>query len=65
MVTKERIAALYGCTIEQVVTQAAKNIKSMEKLLDKAQATGKKVNGYTEFQLIHHISNMTHIYLVD
>lgn len=43
-------------TTEQLKAQYRKNLEGLKKMLEKAKATGKKVNGYTEQQLSEIVS---------
>lgn len=49
--TPEQIAALFGCTVEQVGRQFAKNYQGLRQMYEQACATGRRVNGYTSEQL--------------
>ena len=40
-----------GCTVEQAITQMSKNLAQVETMAEKAETTGKKVNGYTSDEL--------------
>ena len=48
---EQQIAKLTGCTVEQVRAQQARNASMLAGMLDKATATGRKVNGYTADEL--------------
>lgn len=45
-------AKMFGVSVSQIKKQYAENLKGLKRMLEKAQKTGKKVNGYTEDQLI-------------
>lgn len=49
--TKSQMANFFGCSVSQIEIQIQANINGLQRMLDKAILTGKKVNGYTEFQL--------------
>lgn len=49
--TAAEIAAKFGCTVEQVDAQRAKNKATLVEMYEKALRTGRKVNGYTADQL--------------
>jgi hypothetical protein len=49
--TPAQIAALFGCTPDQVRAQFTKNAAQLDSLASKASAKSKKVNGYTAAQL--------------
>lgn len=40
-------ARIFGCTVEQAKAQYLRNSVQMQKMADKAKATGRKVNGAT------------------
>lgn len=50
--TKEQMCKFYGCSIDQLKKQYAANAEGLNRMYEKAKATGKKVNGYTESQLL-------------
>ncbi len=49
--TPQQKCNLLGCTMDQLNSQYAANAQQLEKMYEKAVATGKKVNGYTAAQL--------------
>lgn len=49
--TVQEAAQIFGCSIDSIREQYAKNAKGLRTMADKAQKTGKKVNGYTFAQL--------------
>jgi hypothetical protein len=51
-------ASLFGCTQEQATAQMRKNLVGLEKMADKALATGRKVNGYTHDDLVSMIAKV-------
>jgi hypothetical protein len=54
-IPKEQICKLFGCTMDQLNAQYAANATVLDKMHNKAKKTSKKVNGYTEAQLKHHV----------
>lgn len=51
--TPAQIAAVYGCTVEQAATLLRKNADVLRGMAERAERTGKKVNGYTAQELRH------------
>ena len=51
IMSKQETCKFFGCTMEQLNKQIKANAAGLQKLADKAEMTGKKVNGYTEKQL--------------
>jgi hypothetical protein len=49
--TPAEVAKTFGCTVAQARKQIEKSRAGIVWMLQKARATGKKVNGYTESQL--------------
>lgn len=49
--TPEQAAKMFGVSIERIKEQYLANAQGLEKMYNKAIATGKKVNGYTAEQL--------------
>lgn len=49
--TKEETRNFFGCSMEQLNNQYAANAAILGKMKDKANKTGKKVNGFTATQL--------------
>jgi hypothetical protein len=47
----EESARVFGCTVEQAKRLMAKNADGMREMAEKAERTGKKVNGYTAAEL--------------
>lgn len=52
--TTQQICERFGCTSEQLKRQYKANLNALQQMRDKAQRTGKKVNGYTLKQLTEH-----------
>ncbi len=50
--TPEQTAKMFGVSVSQIKKQYAVNLAGLKRMLDKAKLTGKKVNGYTEEQLV-------------
>lgn len=48
---KREVCRNLGCSMEQLTRQYAANLVGIKQMLEKAKATGKKVNGYTAEQL--------------
>ena len=48
------MANLFGCTVEQVRALYLKNSGQLRSMALKAEATGKRVNGYTAEELNRH-----------
>lgn len=46
--TPEQVARMFGCTVEQVSKQHLSNAAEMDRVADKARATGRKVSGFEE-----------------
>lgn len=51
MRSPEQIAAIMGCSPDQVRAQFAKNAKQLQKMADKGEATGTKQGEFTPEQL--------------
>ena len=51
MTTDTYIAAIFGCTAEQVAAQKQKNAAQLRDMEIKARSEGKKINNYTAEQL--------------
>jgi hypothetical protein len=51
LLTKDQTCKLFGCTTEQLNKQYAQNAIGLQRMLNKAIETKKKVNGYSENQL--------------
>ena len=49
--TLAQIAAQFRCSVYQVKEQFAKNSRQLQRMADKARATGRKVNGFTFVEL--------------
>jgi hypothetical protein len=49
--TNEQVAKRFGCTVDQVKAQFARNAAELANMADQAMLTGKPVNHYTEAQL--------------
>lgn len=49
--TAQQAAKMFGVSIERIKEQYLANAQGLEKMYNKAIATGKKVNGYTTEQL--------------
>jgi len=49
--TPEQVAKMLGVSLERIKEQYLSNAQGLEKMYNKAVATGKKVNGYTADQL--------------
>lgn len=49
--TPEQTAKMFGVSVSQIKKQYSENLKGLKKMLEKAQKTGKRVNGYSEVQL--------------
>lgn len=49
--SEENRARRFNCTVEQLRAHYQKNLKILQEMLDKAEATNKKVNGYSAHQL--------------
>lgn len=56
--TPEEIAKAFGCTVEQVGAQFAKNYEGLRQMYEKACASGKRVNGYTSEQLLQMMNSL-------
>lgn len=50
-ITNEQAAALLGVTVEQIRRQHAATLPGLERMLARAEATGRKVRGYTAGEL--------------
>ena len=49
--TVEQTAAMYGVSVDTIKAQYLSNAQGMERMYNKAVATGKKVGGFTADQL--------------
>jgi len=49
--TTEEAAKFFNCSVEAIKKQYASNAETFKIMLEKAENTGKKVNGYTAQQL--------------
>lgn len=49
--TVEQTARMLGVTVDQIRAGHARNLPELQQMLDKAEATARKVNGYTAEQL--------------
>ncbi len=45
--TAEQIAAIFGCTVDQVKSLARRNAEVCRRTADSAEKSGRKINGYT------------------
>lgn len=45
--SEENRARRFNCTVEQLRAHFQNNLNILQEMLDKAESTGKKVNGYT------------------
>jgi len=52
LMTRHQQAILYNCTPEQLKKQYRANLEGLQRMLKRAEETGKRVNGYTEDELI-------------
>jgi methyl coenzyme M reductase beta subunit len=50
--TPEQTAKMFGVPVFQIKKQYAVNLAGLKRMLHKARLTGKKVNGYTEDDLV-------------
>jgi len=55
--TEKQLCALFKCTPEQVRAMHAKNAQGLRAMLEKAENTGQKINGYSAEQLRVMIAN--------
>ena len=52
IMAKQEMCKFYGCSMEQLNNQFKANAAGLQRMASKAKLTGKKVNGYTESQLV-------------
>jgi len=55
--SEQNRARRFNCTVEQLRAHFQKNLVILQEMLDKAEATGKKVNGYSADKLRDMISD--------
>lgn len=52
LLSKQQLAAFFKVPIENIQSQYEANTRTLEKMRNKALATGKKVNNYTAAELV-------------
>lgn len=57
--TPQRVAAMFGCTVERVAQQYARNALQLAAMASEADVSGRRVNGYTAEELRARADKMT------
>jgi len=61
LMTRHQQAILYNCTPEQIKKQYRANLEGLQRMLKRAEDTGKRVNGYTEDELSRLVEKYTRL----
>lgn len=61
IMTRHQQAILYNCTPEQIKKQYRANLEGLQRMLKRAEDTGKRVNGYTEDELSRLVEKYTRL----